>query len=311
MNIYIGYRLPSTDRELLESIKQPEDNFIFSQDLPENEREIGFSKAEVAFGNIPPKWIDKSENLRWLQLSSTGFNAYLSLDWRNLPQVQVTNLRDFYGQPVAETAIAGIMSFYRSVNTLTNLQTQKKWVGLALRPEMDLLYQKKVLLLGAGAIGEIIQKILEAFSCEVTIIRKTASPNLNDLESLLPNSNIIVCALPENKETTGIFDAKKISLMNKEALFVNVGRGSVVDEESLIDALRQSKIKGAILDVTQTEPLPEENSLWDLPNVILTQHTGGGYRDEKTDIVKTFIDNLHRYRKGEKLHHIVDFKRGY
>lgn len=311
MKIYIGYRLPSTDRKLLESIEQPEDTFIFSQDLPENERERSFSLAEVAFGNIPPGWIAKSNNLRWLQLSSTGFNAYLTLDWKNFPKIQVTNLRDFYGQPVAETAIAGIMAFYRSVNTLTNLQTRKKWVGLALRPEMDLLFQKKVLLLGAGAIGEIIQKILEAFSCKVTVIRKTATPTLNDLESLLPDADIIISALPENKETRGIFDQKKISLMKKDTLFVNVGRGSVVDEEKLIEALQQSKIKGAVLDVTQIEPLPEENPLWGLPNVILTQHTGGGYRDEKTDIVRTFIKNLERYRKGEKLHHLVDFNRGY
>ncbi len=311
MKIYIGYQFATADRALFDSVKLPGDQWFFSQDLPESERLKAFSQAEVAFGNIPPEWIEKSEKLLWLQLSSTGFNAYLDLEWKNLTHIQVSNLRDFYGQPVAETALAGIMAFYRSINTLSQLQNQSKWVGLALRPEMDLLFKKRVVLLGAGAIGEIIQRMLAAFSCDVTVVRKSTSPTLVDLETLLPEADIIIAALPENEETTGVFDRKKIALMKKEVLFVNVGRGSVIDEEELIKALESEKIKGAVLDVTQEEPLPENHPLWSLPNAILTQHTGGGYREEKSDIVRVFIKNLKRYRSGGNPENQVDFSKGY
>ncbi len=311
MKIFVGYRLSASDKDLLANSKEAGDSWVFSQDLAESERQKAFEQSEVVFGNIPPQWLKKNNNLKWLQLTSTGFNAYLEVDWQALPQVKVSNLRDFYGQPVAETAIAGIMAFFRRIDKLATLKDERKWVGLDLRPEMELLFGKNVLLLGAGAIGENIQKVLEAFSCEVTVVRKSSSPNLDDLDSLLPEADIIIATLPENQETNGIIDGKKIALMKKDALFVNVGRGSVVDEEELIAAIKQSKIKGAVLDVTQVEPLSDDHPLWSLPNVILTQHTGGGYRDEKSDIVRFFIQNLQRYRSGKEPRHLVDFGKGY
>ncbi|CAN5539879.1 D-2-hydroxyacid dehydrogenase [soil metagenome] len=311
MKIYIGYHLSPAERDLTNEIQEPDDHWIFSQDLKESDRKDAFLEAEVVVGNIPPEWIPQSTNLRWLQLTSTGFNSYLDLNWNKIQNVQVCNLRDFYGQPVAESAVAGIMAFYRRIDKFTNLQLQNKWVGLALRPEMDLLHKKKVLLLGAGTIGNNIKKFLEAFDCEVTVVRKSSSPNLDDLDNLLPGADIIVTTLPESEETVGVFDEKRIALMKKDALFVNVGRGSVIDEQKLIEALQNSKIKGAVLDVTETEPLPGDHPLWDLPNVILTQHTGGGYREEKMDMIRFFIENFKRYRSGEELMHLVDFHKGY
>jgi glyoxylate/hydroxypyruvate reductase len=311
MNIYIGYPLSSGEQKLIENIKKSEEKWYRYQDISESDRKEAFLQAEVVFGNINPDWVEHSKNLRWLQLSSTGFNPYLKLDWNKLSHVRVTNLRDFYGQPVAETAVAGILGFYRRIDELTNLQVQKKWVGLALRPDMDLLYKKKALLLGAGAIGNNIKKFLEAFSCEVTVVRKSSSPTLDDLDELIPDAEIIVNSLPESEETIGILNEKRISLMNKNSLFVNVGRGSVIDEGKLIEALQQSKIKGAVLDVTEVEPIPDDHPLWKLNNVMLTQHTGGGYREEKMDMVRFFIENLQRYRSGQKLLHIVNFNKGY
>jgi glyoxylate/hydroxypyruvate reductase len=311
MNIYIGYPLSSGEQNLIDEVKKPEENWLRYQDLSESDRKEAFLKAEIVFGNVNSDWVEQSKNLRWLQLSSTGFNPYLKLDWNKLSHVRVTNLRDFYGQPVAETAVAGILGFYRRIDELTNLQVKKKWVGLALRPDMDLLYKKKALLLGAGAIGNNIKKFLESFSCEITVVRKSSSPTLDDLDELIPGAEIIINSLPESEETIGILDENRISLMNKNALFVNVGRGSVIDEGKLVEALQQSKIKGAVLDVTEKEPIPDDHPLWKLNNVMLTQHTGGGYREEKMDMVRFFIENLQRYRSGQELLHIVNFSKGY
>ena len=120
MKIYVAYPLSTTERELLNSVKSQGDEWMIAQDIKDTDRQRAFEQAEVVFGNIPPEWIKNHINLLWLQLASTGFNAYLTIDWKAFPYVLVSNLRDFYGQPVAETAVAGIMAFYRKIDELAN-----------------------------------------------------------------------------------------------------------------------------------------------------------------------------------------------
>lgn len=312
MIIYIALELQQEERKTIEKAASPTDTLWYAQDIPEDQQFNSFLQAGVVFGSVPPDWVGESQHLRWLQLPSAGVDPYLNLDWESgLSKVKVTNLGDFYGIPVAETALAGILALYRHLDKLSYLQTQKKWMGAALRPKLNLLHEKKVLILGAGAIGQTLKKLLAAFSCPVTMIRRSASPTLNNIDELLPDADIVINCLPETSETKGALHAERLKLMKKNALFVNVGRGSVINEKDLIEALQQSKIGGAVLDVTEIEPLPQDNSLWSCPTVILTQHSGGGYMEENADKVKAFADNLGRYGVGEALLHVVDFKKEY
>jgi phosphoglycerate dehydrogenase-like enzyme len=247
-----------------------------------------------------------------VQLYSAGIDPYQKLNLSGRPQpLTLTHLRDFFGKPVAETAVAGILALYRKTDELARLQSQARWVGGILRPSMQLLHEKRVVILGAGAIGSTIQTILQGFSCPVQMVRRSAAPTLADLDQLLPEADILINCLPETSETKVLLDARRLGLMKKTALFVNVGRGSVVDEPALIEALQQDRLGGAVLDVSHTEPLPPDHPLWTCPRVLLTQHTGGGYETENADKVRVFTENLRRYRAGEPLLHVVDLEKGY
>ncbi|GAA4454980.1 D-2-hydroxyacid dehydrogenase [Nibrella saemangeumensis] len=328
MMIYIHFPLPEAERDLLTQalqtgVSSPDssspgvstdtDTCVWGQDLPAAQRKEAFLQAEVVFGNPPADWWAESRNLRWVQLYSAGFDPYLALDWTRpeLQSVTVTNLRGFFGQPVAETAVAGVMALYRKIDELARLQAQSRWVGGELRPQMNLLYRKRVLVLGAGAIGETIMKILRGFDCHVTLVRRSQAPTVEDLDELLPEADIIMAALPDTEETKNTLSAQRLALMKPSAVVVNVGRGSAIDEPALTDALQHNRLAGAVLDVTYQEPLPGESPLWSMTNVLLTQHTGGGYAEENADKVRVFLRNLDRYRAGEPLENVVDFSRGY
>ena len=308
---YVAFPLPATERADLLAGLDPTETCIFSQDLPEKERQEAFLQAEIAFGNPPLDWVEKSRQLRWLQLFSAGVNPYQELKQNDYPDLTVTNLRDFFGQPVAETAVAGIMAVYRKIDKLARLQTAKEWIGTPLRAHMHLLHQKTAIILGGGSIGMATDTLLKGFSCTTHVITRTGELTMADLDGLLPQADLLINTLPETADTVGVVTAHRLSLLPPTALFVNVGRGSAVDEPALIKALQDQKIAGAVLDVTLQEPLPPDHPLWDLPNVLLTQHTGGGFAEEDANKVQVFLQNLRRYRAGEPLQNVVDLNRGY
>ncbi len=134
---------------------------------------------------------------------------------------------------------------------------------------------------------------------------------LEALDAELGKADIVVNCLPHTLETRGLIDQNRLSKFKDGALFVNIGRGSVIDETALVDALQEGSLGGAVIDVTQREPIPEDHPLWDCPNTILTQHTAGRHSAELTEKALFFLENLQRYREGAALKNIVDFTRGY
>ena len=310
-SIYIAFPLASAEQSLIQQVLLPAEHCHWAQHLSEEEQLKAFLEAEVVFGNVPPDWLAKSRKLRWLQLYSAGVNPYQQLDWRRFPEVTVTNLRKFFGQPVAETAVAGILAFYRKIDVLVRLQAKHTWIGAKLRPQMQLLYKKNALILGGGAIGLSLQTILTGFNCTTQVISRSGKVTLDHLDELLPEADLLISCLPETTQTQGVVTKHRLSLMKKTAVFVNVGRGSAIDEPALMEALLAGRLGGAVLDVSAQEPLPEDHPLWTCPNVLLTQHTGGGFEAEDRDKVQVFIQNFRRYREGEPLLNVVDFNRGY
>ncbi len=286
---------------------------VFKEELSEVECLERFQQATVAFGNVPADWLRKTEALQWLQLESAGFGEYQTVPIPDM--VTITNLKGMFSVPAAETVLGGILFLHRGLNDLVVYQRQKHWVGADLRPELKLLQDQKAVIVGWGSIGKAIQHRLEAFGVEVfTMNRSSEGADLQTpeaLDDLLPKMDLVIVCLPETQETIGFFDKARLSLLAEDALFVNVGRGSVVDEAALIDCLRANKLAGCVLDVTEVEPLPASSSLWNFPNVLLTQHTSGGSGNELMKKVDIFLDNLERFRKGLRLENVVDLKRGY
>jgi len=272
--------------------------------------------SQVAFGQVPPRWLDGATQLEWLQLDSVGFDPYLGydLDGRDQPLV-MTNLRDLFSVPVAETVLAGLLALYRGIDPLQAARPQQDWCRGHVRSTLRCLSGANVLLAGYGSIGQAMDRIFKAMGCTVTAFARTnPEAQLHTVEALdqaLPDADVVCLSLPETDQTAGLFDAQRLAKLRDSAVLVNVGRAGVVDEAALVDALNQRRLAGAVLDVTQAEPLPEGDPLWSTPNTILTQHTGGGFMSERQDKVTLFLENFERYRSGESLNNTIQLKRGY
>jgi phosphoglycerate dehydrogenase-like enzyme len=272
--------------------------------------EPAFTNCEVVFGNVPADWLQHGKALRWMQLESVGFDEYRALDWRGLGrEIAVTNLAGFFSEPVAETALAGILALYRGLDRLVHLQAARDWQGDELRKSLRTLAGARVVLFGYGAINRRLAALLHPFACTIESFGRAWTAE--QLDAALAQADIVVSTVPETGSTVGVFDGPRLALLKPSALFVNLGRGSVLAENALAECLREGRLGGALIDVTQTEPLPRNHDFWNCPNLILTQHTGGGGEDEIDRKIEVFADNLARYRVGKPPVGIVDFEKGY
>ena len=294
MNIFCYVSLNDIQRDFLK--KKIDDNFFFMEDSKEKSFE-NFINCEVCFGNPDLDWVTKSKKLKWIQLESVGFEEYSKV---KIPGLKISNLRGFFSIPVAETTLAGILSLKRGISRLLSLKDKKKWLGSRIRPTLNLLNGSNVLILGAGSIGLKIKNLLEKFNCKILMYDKFKNDadliNTNDLDNHLPNVDILIGCLPENNETKQLLDNYRINLLKKSSIIVNVGRGSLLDEKTLIHNIKSQKLAGAFLDVTDKEPIPNDSPLWSIPNIILSQHSGGGYENEVNDKIIFFKKNLSRYK---------------
>ncbi len=313
MLIYVDTPFQQAQKDQLKT-GAPEDEFVFKDELDSKEEQKNtLLKADIVLGNPrPAEWLTEAKNLKWMQLYSAGFEYYRGIEI----SAPVTNLQDFFSQPCAETMVAGIMALYRGMDFFGVLKEKKKWVGHTQRSELQLLMNRKVIILGWGTIGKRVGKILSGFSCETKIYARSAQEasirTPGELENEIGWADIIIGCLPGTAETKGLFTSSMIRKMKKTALFCNVGRGNLVADESvLIEALNTNAIGGAVLDVTAEEPIPEDHPLWDCPNTILSQHSGGGNANEYYGIAEFFLKNLQKLKNKEPLENIVDFARGY
>ncbi|TPI11177.1 D-2-hydroxyacid dehydrogenase [Mesorhizobium sp. B4-1-3] len=264
----------------------------------------------IVFGNPEPEQVASNPSLRWLQLESVGFGEYAGLDWnRDHGQTVVTNLSGFFADPVAESALAGILALYRGIDSLVLLKAEKRWLGDPLRTALRLLRGAHVVLIGYGTINRRLAELLAPFGCAITPI--TRGSGSDALDMALADADLVVCTAPATPATSGLLDAARLARLPARALLCNFGRGSILDEDSLADALERGRLAGAVIDVTDSEPLPHEHRFWNCPNIILTQHTGGGTMDELDRKIDVFLANLARFRAGTPLEGIVDFSRGY
>lgn len=269
-----------------------------------------FADCEIVFGNPPADALAGAKALRWLQLESVGFGEYTHLDWEFLNQrITVTNLAGFFAEPVAETALAGLLAMLRGVGRLVQYQGEKYWDGERLRTQLGLLKDAQVVMVGYGAINRRLAELLAPFGCRILPLRRGS--NAAELNDALAGADIVVCTAPDTPETRNLFDVARLARLPRHAIFANFGRGSLVDETALVAALTEGRLAGAVLDVTRAEPLPADHPFWSAPNLLLTQHSGGGTRDELDRKIDHFLGNLDRYRRKAPLNGIVDFKRGY
>ena len=309
MNIFITCELGSLEKVYIQD-NLKKHNLYFSDQVFNTIADNNYLKCEIVFGNIPPYWVAQSSNIKWIQLESTGFAEYSKIKTNFLKKdVIITNLKSFFASQVAQTTLAGVLSFYRGTDLFVLLKNENNWVGDPIRNKLEILNNKNVLFFGKGSINKEMAKYLKPFDCKCSFIdshsKKTNILNKLDL------AEIIICALPGTKSTKMLFNKTMLDRLSKDSILVNAGRGDLIDESYLIEKLNNKTLRGAVLDVTSEEPLHKNNKLWNCPNLILTQHTGGGYTNELKDKVTFFLDNFKRYSKNTSLLNIINPSKGY
>lgn len=300
------------EKYLKELKKQlPDDADIVTKgELSHEEVMQEIASAEILIGNPPAdSFQDIPESLKFWQLENVGFEQYKDLQFKG----KAANVGDMSAAACAETIVAGILGFYRGVHLMVRNQINRKWEGEAVENELSILGEKEVIILGSGAIGENVGKMLEAFGCHVQMTAKSdPDADIHSFDGLLaqlPDTDLVVNTLPGNLDKYAgkdFFDA-----MKEGALYASIGRGNTTDESALIDALDSGRLAGAVLDVTEKEPLPEDSGLWPMTNVILTQHTGAAHKMRDRDKVAKFVDNVQKYLKNEEIPDEVDLSKGY
>jgi phosphoglycerate dehydrogenase-like enzyme len=279
-------------------------------------------RAEVLFG-IPD---DTAEGLaaavtglprlRWIHATSAGAGEQVrkaALPGEALKRVAITTSSGVHAVPLAEYAILGLLAVAKELPRFVEEQRAKAWPEVR-RPLRELDGQT-LFLVGLGDIGRETARLGKALGMRTVGFRRTQGPppewvdevhGPERLAELAGRADAMVVSLPLTDQTAGLIDRATIDRLPASCIFVNVGRGGVVDEPALIDALRERRIAGAVLDVFATEPLPEDSPLWTLPNVLVTPHAAALSARENERIVELFVDNLRRYLDGRPLRNVVE-----
>ncbi|QTM98360.1 D-2-hydroxyacid dehydrogenase [Sediminibacillus dalangtanensis] len=256
-------------------------------------------------------------NLRWVQSWSAGVDSH-PLDRFAERNVALTSANGVHAYPISETIFALMLGLTRKIHAYVRNQQSKTWAHEQLKLE---IHRKTAGIIGMGAIGKETAKIAKAFGMKVIGVRHSQKPEefvdemvtTERLNDVLPSCDYVIVTVPLTSETRHLFGKEQFHSMKPSSFFINIGRGEVVDEPALMEALKTEKIAGAGLDVFEKEPLPEDSPLWELENVILTPHSAGSTEHyDKRVIEDIFIPNLKEYLKGAAPSiNLVDYDKGY
>lgn len=319
-----------------------EDLNSIKQNLPDGmtlvqSRDIAIIKSvsneiEILAGWYDPAWLLEMPRLQWVQSWSAGVDWLMRYpELKNAP-FRLTNSVGVHAVQISEHVFALILARGRNLPNAIIAQENEVWARVKNPTEpldspfsfssggLFELAKKRVLILGVGAIGGRVAKIAQGFDMHVIGFRrnpKKTSPHVDrmvgpdSLLDVLSEADFIVNILPLTDSTSHLLGPKEFAAMKANPFIVNVGRGPTIDQNALIDALRNGLVSGAGLDVFEEEPLADNSPLWTMPNVIITSHYAGAtphYHERALDIL---LDNLQRYQHNKPLRNIVDKQRGY
>ncbi|AMA59983.1 D-2-hydroxyacid dehydrogenase [Bradyrhizobium sp. CCGE-LA001] len=292
----------------------PQVRIIVAPDSERLDRYIGEAEVLLAY-HFPVELYGRARKLRWFQSLSAGIDSMLSIRDR-VGDIIVTNVRGMQGGLIADYVMGGVTMLNWNIRQLLKEQAERKWIHRSVAPLAD----KTLGIVGLGSIGTSIARRAKSAGMIVFAAKRDISVpaesvdrlfGSDQLKELLPLCDFVVLALPATPETVGLIGADEIACMRRDAFLINIARGSVVVESELIRALQACSLAGAMLDVFEREPPPQDSPLWNMPNVIMTPHISGiltHYVERAFDIV---TENVDRYLKGLPLRNVIDLRRGY
>lgn len=307
MKVWINAPFSAENLEMIKQAAKGCDVFTGGETIPD---------AEIIVGQ--PAETTEFTRLRFLQSTNAGVEKLID---SGIPEnITVANVTGAFGEVISEYILAGILALCRGLFRYRDNQQRHIWQPV--KQEM-LLCGKNALVLGCGDIGSAAARRLRSFGMKITGIRRNPAKTpyfdsvfgADRLDELLPDADIIVCCLPHTSQTQRMLSADRIRLIRHGAILVNVGRGSLIDEAALIDALKSGRLFGAVLDVFENEPLSENSPLWDMENVIVTPHISGPsfghYPEVERKIAEICAQNISCFIGGKPLRNIIDKSKGY
>lgn len=285
---------------------------LASSILAKPEADPAFFLADIAFGQPDLESIARSENLKWIHISSAGFTRYDTPEFRAMVAERgliVTNSSSVYAAACADHVFAFMLAQSRRLpQALQSHAANGDPDWFRLRGDSVSLRGQSVVILGFGGIATHLVKLLAPFEMQITAMRRNPRgdegfPTVTeqDLPAALAMADHVINILPDNPTSRNFINATRLAQMKNGAVFHNIGRGTTVDQDALLDALRSGKLAAAWLDVTEPEPLPVNHPLRSAPNCFITPHIAGGHTDESGTLVRHFLRNLKCYAEGQPL----------
>ncbi len=275
--------------------------------------------ADIIYG-FAPSIVKSSKKLKWLCVPWAGVDSLMTPGYFANEECLLTNAAGAYGVSIAEHMIAVSLVMMRRLNEFFEETRNGQW----LKPRtQSSLKDCRITVLGTGDIGTTFANRARAFEpAEITGVCRSGKSSatvydkvlpVSELDSILPQTDLLAMSLPATSETRGILSRERIALLPQGAYIVNVGRGSAIDEDALADALDSGHLGGAALDVFQTEPLPPNNRLWKTKNLIITPHVAGNMTlaHTRNKNVSMFLEDLKNFTEGAQLKYLVNRKLGY
>lgn len=277
-------------------------------------------EAEVIIGHFKPDDLQYCKNLKLIQMDIEGVDAYVKNPY--LPdETIICNAGGSYGKVVAEHAVALAMALCRDIHIYAENRLQRKW---KINIPDKAIEGSTVTILGAGDIGCTAAQILRPLADRIIGVRRVVRDKpevfdemvtLDEIEKYLPQTDILICALPGTPLTKGFLNAERMRLLKEDAVLVNVGRGTLIPMDDLAQVLSEGKLRGAGIDVFEKEPLPDDHPLWSCSNIIITPHSAGNAMAQSsptnTKIFNLIYSNLAAYIAGQPLKAVVDKTTGY
>jgi glyoxylate/hydroxypyruvate reductase A len=277
-------------------------------------------RAEVMFEfdwERPTELMRRAPRLRWVQSTSSGIGPLVQRLGLADSSLTITNAAGIHAQPLAEFVLLAALHFAKEMPRMTTWKAERHWERFCGQEVAG----SRMTLLGLGRVGARIAELSAALGIEVTgyrrnldgdrpahVVRVVDAPGL---DAALPQTDWLVIAVPDTPETRNLVDRRRLELLPASAVVVNIGRGSVLDEDALVELLQAGRLRGAALDVFAKEPLATTSPLWALPNVIISPHSASTVLQENDRLVDLFIENLHRYLDGRQLTNVFDHGRTY
>jgi glyoxylate/hydroxypyruvate reductase len=265
----------------------------------------------------PQTMPERCPDLRWIQATSAGIGGFMSRTGLSDSRLAVTTAAGVHAVPLSEFAVTGALYFVKGLPRLRKRQEARHWERYATRQLAGL----RALVVGLGGIGRAVVASFAGLGVEVWGLgrdgRSYDVPGLarlvtrSHLDAALPEIDVLVLCCPLTGETEGMIGAAQIGRLKPDAIVVNISRGQLMDQAALTAALSAGRLGGACLDVFAVEPLPPDDPLWALDNVIISPHSASTVATENAALVDLFIDNLGRLRDGSQLRNRYDPARGY